>query len=660
MNWYKVAVSDSYINSVIEHYETPNDLPFNDMFGDENFRVVIPMANKQLTEIVEKLKDGKTKSGTQYEVDVDNKIAYKWVFNENKEIVKDPRALRLGKVIRKELGKEYADRWSTQVASGNMFDPTNSIVISRHPIDVLRMSDHSGIRSCHSEGSSYFQCAVTEAKEGGPVAYAVETKELEKVNLQDDEIFHDSDRGQAGGVIVPLGRIRLRRYINNDDSEFELAIPETSSYGDNISGFLSSLTEWAYEKQKSKFEGKEINVDDFGFTGGSYKDTADGDLFNNFFDVDNHSGVADYVGEGEAQAMADVWQEELDGFLERNSELKYSSVWAEVEDYGDQPYISSSGSLYFEFSGIGMDSEDIVREKQEAQKRKWAEEDARGVKEDWRNEYDHWKFIREIQSAIENDLSLYMNVEDMDFEESGDTLSIRLSLSSDSIDGPDDVDYMITQLAEYEANNYEKDYADIRNTLVEIGLLNPHVLDVQAERFLNYNFNNFNFEEDNDVAGYTLKSLPIIHSREYMTKNDITNKKILEEMYNVMSQSAMELHNSVAADSYLFPEFAQNVDASQIPKPEIEVVKKYDPAYSEDTFNFYISFRIHPLTIDTDHVGLFFEYISTFDKNFNSIVNSVTSQMNSIVSRVNPPIEEAPVTPETPIAKNWYKTIKMV
>jgi hypothetical protein len=59
-------------------------------------------------------------------------------------------------------------------------DPSKySIVISRHPIDVLRMSDIGSIRSCHSEGSEYFHCAVAEAKGHGPIAYLVNSSDLE-------------------------------------------------------------------------------------------------------------------------------------------------------------------------------------------------------------------------------------------------------------------------------------------------------------------------------------------------------------------------------------------------------------------------------------------------------------------------------------------------
>jgi len=53
-----------------------------------------------------------------------------------------------------------------------------SVVISRAPRDILRMSDIGAIKSCHSEGDSHFKCAISEAKATGLLAYFVETNEL--------------------------------------------------------------------------------------------------------------------------------------------------------------------------------------------------------------------------------------------------------------------------------------------------------------------------------------------------------------------------------------------------------------------------------------------------------------------------------------------------
>jgi len=55
------------------------------------------------------------------------------------------------------------------------------VVLSRHPIDVLRMSDVSNISSCHSEGSTHFHCALAEARGHGPIAYLVTENELNKL-----------------------------------------------------------------------------------------------------------------------------------------------------------------------------------------------------------------------------------------------------------------------------------------------------------------------------------------------------------------------------------------------------------------------------------------------------------------------------------------------
>lgn len=54
-------------------------------------------------------------------------------------------------------------------------------ILSRHPLDVLRMSDIDKIRSCHSEGSSEFHCAVAESRGHGPIAYLVSPQQYEKL-----------------------------------------------------------------------------------------------------------------------------------------------------------------------------------------------------------------------------------------------------------------------------------------------------------------------------------------------------------------------------------------------------------------------------------------------------------------------------------------------
>jgi len=71
-----------------------------------------------------------------------------------------------------------------------LFDMTStehkySIIVSRAPIDILRMSDIGRITSCHREGGEYFQCAREEARGHGIVAYRLYTDELNKLLGED-------------------------------------------------------------------------------------------------------------------------------------------------------------------------------------------------------------------------------------------------------------------------------------------------------------------------------------------------------------------------------------------------------------------------------------------------------------------------------------------
>ena len=72
------------------------------------------------------------------------------------------------------------------------------VILSRHPLDVLRMSDISNITSCHSEGHSHFECAIDESRGHGPIAYLVDEDEYEKLMKGDyREITPEKDPSPA-------------------------------------------------------------------------------------------------------------------------------------------------------------------------------------------------------------------------------------------------------------------------------------------------------------------------------------------------------------------------------------------------------------------------------------------------------------------------------
>jgi len=214
------------------------------------------------------------------------------------------------------------------------------IILTRHPIDVARMSDFSMTRSCHSEGSSHFNCAIDESKGHGMVAYLIKGEDWEKVKdkLGRDEIFADSDTGIEG--IEPVARVRLRKLFNKDTDE-EFATVENRVYGINVPDFLPTVQKWARESQKDmwlgedgKIDASRLNHDDgeWVLVGGDHLDTQ----------VDNQLTSMFKGTEWEENAY-DVWgnvQFDHEDYFDDRSVERYSEAEARVnsiqEVYDDE------------------------------------------------------------------------------------------------------------------------------------------------------------------------------------------------------------------------------------------------------------------------------------------------------------------------------------
>lgn len=155
------------------------------------------------------------------------------------------------------------------------------IIYSRVPVDIARMSDFDKISSCHSPSGDYFKCAMNEAQNNGAVAYLLPEDQylLIKDNLQEDEIFEDTDIGDLSSTEVidfvsPIGRIRLRKIIDKDGNE--QVVPSLKVYGrnnitvQNAEKFKHNVKIWA-----QKYFNENFSWDDKNFTlvGGTYEDT---------------------------------------------------------------------------------------------------------------------------------------------------------------------------------------------------------------------------------------------------------------------------------------------------------------------------------------------------------------------------------------------------
>ena len=287
--------------------------------------------------------------------------------------------------------------WQTNAGSikreiAASFHDDDVIIITRHPIDVFRMSDFENIRSCHSPPSregghmtQQYKCAVAEAHGHGAVAYVVDKQELleeygvntlEEVEEQesfqgpDEEIFFDDERPTTSGPLAPKYRVRLRqmRYYDDDDAlnasigqGTEIAVPERRMYPQGLPGFVERILKWAREEQQDVMtgvprEGDALNMGRFIKFGGSYEDNAAPLLLADLF--------ADQFGAFVGNPIQDTdTEDELESVLTLDM---VKSVDEEIKEYEARynesfQYMRVNGSAFEDDDSVGIDMEARIR-----------------------------------------------------------------------------------------------------------------------------------------------------------------------------------------------------------------------------------------------------------------------------------------------------------
>ena len=408
------------------------------------------------------------------------------------------------------------------------------VIVSRYPLDVLRMSDFDGITSCHSEGHEYWGCALAEAKGHGPVAYLVTEQEVtefaehktgSEVDINDvdlslwdnEEIFTDRSRGIEG--ITPRARLRLRQY-KRDDKRYELAIPEKRVYGRRSPTFVNAVGEWAINGQKHFFTDKAGNFEfpEFGaFSryGGSYSDNIDGALFYDFFgqlpggkesySEKRHSRLKhvgedeDWDDDGNAQLLEE-YELQVDDLLDQaNRNLEYASVWAEVDEDGGEPYVSygSSFTIKIIFDGV-PDDEEVKLKELPSLEDTWSEKRAffKKIVEPVFDNYD----LSAVDAA---NVEVAPATDDDDDRKQAIIISFAVDVLETGLEGgqPDDLETFIDWLGDVE-DNYKEIQRDLRSALVMGGYIFPNAFDNFANEenltTLNQNLKNFVVHYDED------------------------------------------------------------------------------------------------------------------------------------------------------------------
>jgi len=196
------------------------------------------------------------------------------------------------------------------------------IIYSRHPIDILRMSDHEAIKSCHDLPSNYGKknryydeefptgftkhgkwveysvCALAEALGNGMIAYAVPAEQFVEFpptqesldNEADAEIFYDDKRGV--GHLEPTSRIRIKHVSyqpTEKDEPMRIAVPETQGYPVTIPNFGSKVLNKMASLQKNKIKeiidtnNRSMDLKNFTRYGGEQQDNSVSSLIPKLF-----------------------------------------------------------------------------------------------------------------------------------------------------------------------------------------------------------------------------------------------------------------------------------------------------------------------------------------------------------------------------------------
>lgn len=213
-----------------------------------------------------------------------------WWQQNQARLIKDPELLKLAVERFPSTKIGAADFYGLEDEELGEVNNEYSIIFSRSPVDVMRMSDFpdTGITSCHSErGGSFYACAVAEAQNVGGIAFLVKTEDLDTIDdINSVEIYRDPQRGIQG--IYPIDRIRLRNVTIGRTTS--VAVPEKQQYSSSpVDGFKFSVDQFAAETQASMFVSEEggqkkiklpsENRNDYVRHGGKYADNRVEDLF---------------------------------------------------------------------------------------------------------------------------------------------------------------------------------------------------------------------------------------------------------------------------------------------------------------------------------------------------------------------------------------------
>lgn len=351
-----------------------------------------------------------------------------------------------------------------------------SIIYSRAPMDVIRMSDYHNISSCHSPGSSHFQCAIQETRDGGFVAYVVKTKDLQEleemgIDLQDPEIFFDKKRLQDG--ISPISRVRIRKYRYEspfDDKTRLMAGSEQRVYGKRFPGLVEKVEKWLRsvqpEVQKMVDSKGQFPIwDSIVRIGGSYEDTNDDEVLDSLLDPEGKWEPYDGLGNAESDSGDEDEYDDQGAEYEREAEqfqelaagtIKHFDLYTDVDDHGDGVFLTFNAGTSFEFPLTGGESMSVDDFDD------WSNQNTRQHKN---------KLEKELKTALEKaDIS---DAEEHFLSEHNNKLTVSLYINTgEYAANPEGLSQFYDSLVQYDGK-WEQAKIYVKQILQAYGLLEP-------------------------------------------------------------------------------------------------------------------------------------------------------------------------------------------
>ena len=602
--WLVSEVSQSIANELEDWQEEHSDeLPFHSLFNKsenegQTTRITIPFqTDSRATGILDKINE----AGMTIDYD--------------KSTVSDgKRSIRLGKFVLSEKSpftpeeKSWWNRSGNPVAELEATKNKNNfaIIVSRNPIDIVRMSDHDGWSSCHAPSREYFQCALSDAKGAGAVAYVVKKEDLKNINLKSPEIFRDKKRNIQG--ITPISRVRLRKFVHKKEN-YDLAVPEDRIYGKTFPGLKESVRLWALKNQQDKLNGKRVRLKDFKLMGGSYQDTLGSDLFNYFFDDDLDSGEAEYGGSDEYSNMFDQYEEEVYRIKrEYENEFSICNFYAEVEESDGQPYVHYGGN-------VNLEIPEHLMLKDKLNYRSNNIFNFQNMMRRWANDNDIYDADHVEINGNEIVIIVYGNGHD-----------------------PDSFREFLEELANID-NNAHKLQSSLYNLFVEQGLAKQslgHEIGQNIEEH-QLNFMHFDLEQAEPEILISLKDpiqfpLPEKSSAGYQHEYGYWQGKFKENLINQLDAWAERILQNKKKQLLLFndpglqPQRPFSSEFNILPN-----IKIFKPTY-RDYLAMQLEIEFHPLTKD-NHVEDAMNFIKFLDNNYSAFVQLVQNTYKQWISQ---------------------------